>query len=120
VSNPSKAKGSAWETTLETSLRDMFGNAERLTLNGALDQGDVWFVHHGQPYVVEAKAERAINLSGYVDEAYLEARNWATKRPIYPLAIPVVMVKRRNHSVLKSYVVQEFAEWVRTVKVGAV
>lgn len=120
MSNPSRRKGSSYESLLEGELRGRFGNAERLPLNGTLDEGDIWFHWQGQPYVIEAKAERSINLSAYVKEAREEASNWWAKRKAqWPLPIPVAIVKRRNHGVGKSYVVMELDQFVRLVKEGS-
>ena len=108
--------GPEWETRLEGHLRPLFGNCERLTKTGRDDQGDLWLRWNGRPYVIEAKAEKRIDLAGYVKEAAVEAGNWHKKRPLEPKPIPLAIVKRRNHNVSKAYVVRELDQFVRMVK----
>ena len=113
--NPAKAKGTAWESTLVTAFREEFGNCERLTLNGTNDEGDLWFRHEDHTYVIEAKAERAIDLARYVTEAELEADNWAkTRKTVTPFWAAIV--KRRNHKTSKAYVVMTVDEFIRLVR----
>lgn len=117
MTNPSKAKGTSWETTLVDYLRPIFGIAERQPLAGAEDTGDVWFLWNGHPYVVEAKATRAINLSEFVNEAQVEAENWwKARKGQYPKPHPLAIIKRRNHSAGKAYVVMTLDDFVRLVK----
>lgn len=117
MSSPSKRKGTAWETDLRDFLRPRFGVCERLTLNGAKDEGDLWFPHGGDYFVIEAKAEQRINLAGYMDEVQLEASNFANARHIPHLAVhPVAIVKRRMHNPGRAYTVMELSDFVRLVK----
>ena len=113
--NPAKAKGTAWESTLVQTFRGEFGNCERLALNGTNDEGDLWFSHGDHTFVIEAKAERAIDLARYVTEAQLEAENWAKSRKA---TVPfwAAIVKRRNHRVSKAYVVMTVDEFIRLVR----
>ncbi len=114
--NKSKAVGTEWETRLVEYLRPRFGNCERLTLNGSLDEGDLYFYWNDLTFVIEAKAERAINLASYMKEAAAEAGNFAKKRPMRGKPFGVAIVKRRNHGVDKAYVVMELDTFVRMVK----
>ena len=113
--NPAKAKGTAWETMLVQTFRDEFGNCERLALNGTNDEGDLWFSHDDHTFVIEAKAERAIDLARYVTEAELEASNWAKSRKA-KTPFWAAIVKRRNHRVNKAYVVMTVDEFIRLVR----
>ena len=117
MSSPSRRTGAEWETRLEAHLRPRFGFCERLPLKGSNDQGDLYVIHGGHYYVIEAKAERTINLSGYLAEAAVEAAAFAKARGL-PLEIvhPLAIVKRRNHPTGKAYVVQELDEWIREIK----
>lgn len=117
MSNKSKRTGSEWEIRLTNYLRGFFPMVERLRQAGVNDEGDVWFAQEPHRFVVEAKAERTINLSAYVTEAKVEAANYAKARrwPI-ELVHPVAIIKRRNHHVSKAYVVMELDEFVRLVK----
>ena len=100
MANPSKAKGTAWETAVVGYLRDNgFPWAERRALNGATDKGDV----SGIPgVVIEAKAERQISLAGYMDEVAIEVANANA-------SVGVAVVKRQNRSVDQGYAVMTLA-----------
>lgn len=73
MSNPSKAKGTAWESAIVSFLqRTGWPYAERRTLAGSKDRGDI----AGIPgVVIEAKNTKVIALSSFLDEANLEALN---------------------------------------------
>lgn len=109
MSNPSKARGTAFESLVVGYLRaNGFPAAERRALAGNTDKGDV----AGIPGVVlECKAERSIDLAGSVDEARLEAANDCA--PVF-----AAVVKRRCRSVAEAYVVmtlEQFADMIRDV-----
>ena len=117
MTNKSKAIGTEWETRLVEYLRPRMGVAERLTIAGVNDQGDLWFPHGGHYYVVEAKAEKKIDLSAYVTEAEREAFHFAKARGIPEhLVHPMAIVKRRNYPVGKAYVVHTLDSYIREVK----
>ena len=118
MSNPSKRKGSKWETdTRDYDIEQGF-DVTRLSPNGAKDIGDkvirvpartVTPVH----YVFECKAERALDLAGWVTEAAIEADNYATlNRLDRNIVIPVVLAKRRMAGVGRAYVIQEYDWWL--------
>lgn len=69
----SKAKGTAWETTVCAYLRDQgWTQVERRALHGTSDRGDV----AGIPgLVIEAKNEQRQALAAWVDEAEAERAN---------------------------------------------
>jgi hypothetical protein len=71
--NPSKIKGTAWETAITRYLRACgWTYAERRSLNGSKDRGDI----AGIPgVVIEAKATKTVALGAYLDEANTEALN---------------------------------------------
>ena len=100
--NPSKAKGTRWESRLLPHLQTVFPYAERAPLRGTQDRGD--FVHTG-PFTVEAKNCKALDLAGWIDEARAEARRagglW-----------PVVVFPRRSHATERAYVVMELETWL--------
>jgi len=96
MTNKSKAKGTAFESRLVSYLNAQgFPLAERRALSGALDKGDV----SGVPFVIEAKSCRALDLSGWCDEAAKEAKTagvgnrWS------------VVFPRRSHTMDKAYAV---------------
>lgn len=83
----SKRKGTGWESAVVAYLKESgVIHAERRTLNGAKDRGDI----AGIPgVVIECKNEKAINLASYVDEAEAERRNDGA-------AIAAAWIKRRG------------------------
>jgi Holliday junction resolvase len=104
-----RAAGTAFETALLAKLRSFGLNAERLRLSGKRDEGDIAAFDPADPqtiWVIEAKAEKSMNLAGYIREAEVERENYAAKRGILPDDVmPVVVVKRRNQPIEKAYVV---------------
>jgi hypothetical protein len=103
----SRRKGTAWESSVVDYLkRSGFPYAERRAMCGTNDRGDI----AGVPGVMlECKAERSIDLAGYMDEVKAETRNAGT-------AIGAAVVKRRNRGVADAYVVmtlKQFAEMTR-------
>jgi len=96
MSNPSKAKGSAWEKRLVDYLTTHgFPFAERRVTEGKNDRGDV----AGVPFVIEAKNCRAITLGPWCDEAAKEARTAGTGNKW------AVVFPRRSHTAAKAYAV---------------
>lgn len=94
--NRSKVKGTRFESEVVEYLRQRgFDKAERRALSGILDRGDIANV---PGWVLECKAEAAITLSSYVEEALREMEN--AKEP-YAAAI----VKRRGKNVRDAYAV---------------
>ena len=77
MSNPSKRKGTAWETEIVTTLRDHgHDSARRVVQAGAADVGDIHLGGILSPLVaIEAKNEKALTISTYVDEAKIEGDN---------------------------------------------
>jgi len=69
MSNP---KGTRFETALVRYLASWWPHVERRARNGAKDRGDIAGLIG---VVVEAKAARAMDLAGWVDEAEVERVN---------------------------------------------
>jgi hypothetical protein len=112
-----KRKGAAFEIDLEGFFRDKFLNTTRLVRRGKDDEGDLLIRVHDLAVILEAKNEKAMNLSGYMAEATSEALQWEAKHVHEPspadLVIGAAVVKRRMNPVSKAYVVMEaddFAE----------
>ena len=87
MTNPSKAKGTAWETAVVKYIRDIGLHAKRRPLTGHLDEGDIEV--EGIPWLtIEAKAGKKMDLAGWITEANIEALNahcsvgavWAKRR----------------------------------------
>lgn len=113
MSNPSKRKGTAWEVAIRDYLLELGFRVNRHSANGVNDIGDLSVDHAGEHYVLEAKAQKTLDLSGFLAEAAREAAAWAALNKVDPDKVhPVVIVKRRNHGVDRAYVVQELKDWV--------
>lgn len=113
MSNPSKRKGTKWETDIREYALDLGLDITRLSTNGASDIGDLALRTIGKHYVIEAKAARSIDLAGWVTEAAIEADNYATlNRLDRSLVVPLVIAKRRMAAVGRAYVIQELGWWI--------
>jgi hypothetical protein len=89
VSNPSKQRGTAWESEIVSFLKSCgWPYVERRTLSGNKDRGDI----AGIPgVVIEAKATKTAALAAHLDEANLEAENDGAN-------LGAVWMKRRGHA----------------------
>ncbi len=107
MSNPSKAKGTAYEVAVCAFLRDHgFPYAERRALAGSDDKGDVG----GIPGVMlELKATKTLALSQWMNEVRTEKANAHAQ-------VGACVVKRRSHSIAKSYVILELQDFVELIK----
>lgn len=104
MSNPSKQRGTLWETAIVTFLQaNGFPQAERRALAGALDKGDI----AGVPgCVIEAKNCKQINLAAFLDEATAERDNAGA-------VVGAAWVKRRGKaSAADGYVVMNGTTFV--------
>jgi hypothetical protein len=88
MANPSKAKGTAWESKIVAALqRAGWPYAERRTLSGAQDKGDI----AGIPgWVIEAKNCRELKFGPWLTECHREAFN------VGPQVEGAVWAKRRG------------------------
>lgn len=104
--NKSKRTGTGFEVLCVSYLRDHgFPWAERRAQEGVNDRGDV----SGIPgVVIECKAEKAIDLAGYMGELKVEMANAKVDTGF-------VVVKRRMHSVDQAYAVLPFEQMVRLI-----
>lgn len=94
MSSANKAKGSRWETDIETYLNESGIKARRLPRAGAKDIGDVAIELAKTTIVVEAKNVRAANMAGWLEEAATEAGHYEAKYDV--ATIPVVITKARG------------------------
>lgn len=113
MANKNGRKGSLFETDVVKYLRSVKFLAERLTKAGAKDEGDIVCVAAGQTYILELKNRKALNLPAFWDEAVVEAQNYATARGLGEAPLHYVVVKRRNHSISHSFVIQSLEQWVK-------
>ena len=93
MANPSGRKGSAWETAVAEYLKEEFPMVERRVKNGRLDRGDIAGIPN---VVIECKAERTIDIPGYLGELALEMEN-------ADAPFGFVFVKNRRHSTEDGY-----------------
>lgn len=97
MANPSKAKGTDWETTIVNYLNDL-GPLLKAKRTGSenFGAGDI----HVGDWTIEAKAEQKIDLPGY-----LKQLDRSTERSDRINFLSAVWVKNRRHSVEDAYVV---------------
>lgn len=104
--------GTSFETWIVDYFRDAFGTRtiERRARKGAKDEGDIAGVtSHLGPVVIEAKNHARHDLSGWMDEAVVEAGN-------ADAAFGAVVFKRRGYgrgSMGDQYVLMRLEDWVR-------
>ena len=113
MSTASRRTGTAFESALVKHIRERFGlRAERLRQAGKNDCGDIAVDDIGLVYLIEAKAEKSINLSGYVSEATVERRNYCRARGIDVSGVmPLAVIKRRGKGIGEAYVVTTLDEF---------
>ena len=103
MTNPSKRKGTAFESACRDYLADVLGRRiERLPAGATLDRGDLTGV---DGVAVECKAVKQINLAAIVDEAVAEAAN------VGPGTLPLAIIKRRQRGVEHAYAVMPLESW---------
>lgn len=112
MANPNGRKGSGWELAILKWFRSKGVFAERLRLSGKNDEGDIVAVIAGQTYIIEAKNRKAISLPAFWEEAVVEAKNYAKARNLDEVPPAFVIIKRRNASVEKAFVVQDLDSWL--------
>lgn len=87
--------------------------AERLRLAGKNDEGDLAVTDVDVVYVVEAKAARKFDLSGWVAESQAEAVNYAKARGLGRDAVwPLVVIKRPNRPIGQSFVLTTLEDFL--------
>lgn len=107
--NPSKQKGTAWETALVRWFRERLFDAKRIVLHGNKDEGDVEVtggpVRGDRVVHLEAKNCKALSLAAWVDEAEAESLN---------AGVPVVVVAKRKGTTDpgKAYVIMSLNQFV--------
>lgn len=103
MTNPAKAKGSAYERLVVGYLRKHGFDAERTY--GAGRQDDRGDIRGLAETVIECKDVQRIDLSTIVDEAKREGDNAKAR-------LAVSVIKRRNRNVSESYVVMPLSDFV--------
>lgn len=119
VANPSKVKGTTWEVSINNFNKAFAHLAGRRWVShrnppaGTVDVGDVELVTERLHVVIEAKAEKRIDLASYMKELAVEKANYE-KREGHE-AHGVVVVKRRNHPVERAYAVMEYRDFLQLI-----
>lgn len=120
MANPSKQRGTEWESRVRDGVRKRGGKAERIALSGGGDEGDLvleWFDRDGsnRMAVIEAKATKHFDFSGFVNQAIEERDHYCAKRGIDPRTVEAVaFVKRRNHPWQKGFAITTIDEYLRS------
>ena len=112
MANPNGRKGSAFEIGVLKWLRSRGVTAERLRLSGLQDEGDIVAFIAGRTYVLELKNRKSISLPTFWDEACIEAKNYAKARGLEVTPPSFVVVKRRNASIERAFVIQDLESWL--------
>jgi len=112
MANPNGRKGAAFETAVLKFFRSAGVIAERLTKAGAKDEGDLVVIISGATYILELKNRKKLDLPTFWDEALIEAENYAKARNLDLIPPSYVIVKRRNASIDKSWVIQDLNQWL--------
>jgi hypothetical protein len=76
------------------------------------DEGDIVAIIAGKTYVLELKNRKSISLSAFWDEAVEESKNFATARGLELIPPAFVIVKRRNASIERAFVIQDLESWL--------
>ena len=100
MTNPSGRRGADWEQKVADYLKEEFPLAERRVKNGRLDRGDIAGIPN---VVIECKAERTIDIPGYLGELALEMENADAR-------FGFVFVKNRRHGIGDGYAVLSIAK----------
>lgn len=112
-----KRRGAQYETDLVAYLREQGFDAERTRLTGTADEGDLAIRTDRTVIVAEAKNTAKHNLAEFVSESEAEAANYAASRgKEVSSVIPVVLIKKRNSAINKSYVVVSLDTLLRLIK----
>ena len=113
MANPNGRKGSKFEIDVLKFFRKTGFWIERLTKAGANDEGDLVTIIAGKTYILELKNVKKIDLPRFWEEAQVEAINYAKARDLQEVPLHYVIVKRRNTSIDKAWVVQDLTQWLK-------
>ena len=114
MANPmyNKKVGNKFEIKLVEFFRGLGHLAERLRLAGKDDEGDVVAVIAGKTYLFELKNVKRIDLPQFWREAEVEVKNYTKARKLKKEPPVYVIVKRKNASIEKSWVIQPLDRWL--------
>ena len=116
MSNPSKQKGTSFETLVKDYLYDKgFKAAHRTALSGGYDTGDINGIANtetGREVAVQCKNQKKFNLSGWLDATVEQSERLDN-------AVPLLVVKRPGkgaHSLDDTYAVMRLCDLVCLLK----
>ena len=116
MSNPSKAKGTSFETLVREYLVSKgFSKAHRTALSGGQDTGDINGIvnlHTDAEVAVQCKNQKKFNLSGWLDDTVEQAERLDD-------AVPLLVVKRPGkgaESLDDTYAVMRLCDVVRLLQ----
>lgn len=112
MSNPNGRRGSAFEVGVMKWFRNLGIFVERLVKNGMNDEGDLVCIIAGKTYILELKNRKKLDLPTFWEEAQRESKNYAKARNLEDVPFSYVIVKRRNHGIEKSWVIQDLQQWL--------
>jgi Holliday junction resolvase len=112
MSNPSKQKGTSFETLIREYLVSKgFTSAKRTALSGAYDTGDINGIANtetGREVAVQCKNQKKFNFSGWLDATVEQAERLDN-------AVPLLVVKRPGkgaHSLDDTYAMMRLCDLV--------
>lgn len=113
MANPNGRKGSAWEIAVMKLFRTLGIFVERLVKAGKNDEGDLVAVIAGKTYIFELKNWGKPDLPQFWREAQAEAINYAKARGLEEVPPAYIILKRRNASTEKAWVIQDLESWLK-------
>lgn len=113
MANPNGRKGAGWELDFLKFFRKLGIWVERLTKAGKNDEGDIVAVISNRTYIFELKNVKKMDLPQFWREAQVEAANYAKARSLPEVPLHYVIVKRRNASIDKAWVIQDLEQWLK-------
>lgn len=114
MSAANKRKGSALERDALQLGRDRGHQIERLRLAGREDEGDLALQGgYGLVTILEAKNRARFTPGPWMDEAVLEASNWAKHRNhLGADPIPAVLAKRRMKGIEDAFLILRYGDYL--------
>lgn len=118
MANPSKQKGTSFETSIKRYLNDKgFVRAERTVLKGGGDTGDINGIVHAlaeRHLAIQCKNHRKMSLSGWLDATVEQAKRLGK-------SLPALVVKRAGKgekALGDTYVVMRLDDFVTLLQEG--
>ena len=130
MSNPSKQKGTAFETQCVNFIKTVFKGVQRAPLTGGADEGDLHGVRKGMPLsgdsffstgevIFQCKNQKKMDLSGWLNATKKQVENRLAKAPMTMKVRGVLLVKRRGvgpSNMEKTYAVMELGDLLQVLK----